>query len=262
MSKGGDRSQQHTRDTTYRNHRAAWTVADMEFVKQHYGALTAHEVAAELGRSTHGVRKIITLLGLGKPRVGKWCEKENALLMALYNNRQGINRLLTLLAPRTKEAIRVQASKLGVAGGHRSWSSGEQQFLIEHYGKTPTREIARKLGRNISAVRSTACKLNLSKKCAGIWTEKEVAVLNVHYDNGAGMAYIQALLPERTKEAIAVQASKMGITRTRDWHINEEYILRQYYPILGRKVSDKLPGRTVPAIQHHAKKMGLKYRHR
>ena len=44
------------------------------------------------------------------------------------------------------------------------WSEGEEDYVREHYGKTPTAEIARKLGRRPAMVWSKAYDMGLRLK--------------------------------------------------------------------------------------------------
>lgn len=45
----------------YRNHRTQWTATEITFVEQHYGQLSAREIGERLGRSAHGVARIVQL---------------------------------------------------------------------------------------------------------------------------------------------------------------------------------------------------------
>ena len=49
----------------------------------------------------------------------------------------------------------------------------------------------------------------------------------------------------------------MGLRLKLQWSDEEEQIVREFYPVLGRKVADKLPGRTAIAIMHCAMRLGL-----
>ncbi|PVZ78018.1 hypothetical protein C9426_35315, partial [Serratia sp. S1B] len=227
--------------------------------EEQYGRLPTQDIADELGRSISGVRRIVHLLGLGNKSAGPWTEAEIAVLHTHYKKGAGLGKIQSLLPGRTKAAIAVLASKLGITG-RESWSASEKRFLKEHYGKMPTRKIATTLGRSVSAVRVTVNQLSLGKKSLGPWTEEEMAVLSAHYNRGLGITYVQSRLPGRTKGAIRAQASKMDLTGRRPWQPYEEKILRAFYPELGSRIVNQLPHRTLPAIKHQAKKLGLRYR--
>ncbi|EEJ3565707.1 hypothetical protein AA437_002263 [Salmonella enterica subsp. enterica] len=65
---------------------------------------------------------------------------------------------------------------------------------------------------------------------------------------------------ERTRDAVFVQAGKMGLTETRTWQPDEDRVLSALYLVSGpRGVRERLPHRTLPAIKHRAKFLGLRY---
>ena len=57
-----DKTQRH------QNHQAQWTVAEITFVEQHDGQLSAREIGERPGRSANGVARIVQLSGLS----GAW----------------------------------------------------------------------------------------------------------------------------------------------------------------------------------------------
>ncbi|EOY5739943.1 hypothetical protein ACP613_004446 [Enterobacter ludwigii] len=242
-----------------RNHGAGWTVAEMNYVGSLYGSIPAQEIADKLGRSVNGVRRIAGYLGVTKKSAGVWDEEQLKILRQYYKNGHGLEEVMKRLPGRTKESIAAQASKQGIAGGKKSWGLQEKSFLIKHYGLLSTHEIAQALGRSVSAVRGAVNMLNLGKRSSGPWTEAEKVILKARYGRYHDMLDIQSRLPGRTRHAIQMQASLMSLTFAREWSENEEYILRKYYPIQGGRTVDKLPDRTVSAVNHHAKALGLKY---
>lgn len=44
--------------------------------------------------------------------------------------------------------------------GHSNWIREEKSFLKKHYGNLPTKEIAARLGRSVSAVRAAVVQLD------------------------------------------------------------------------------------------------------
>ncbi|MGQ6230853.1 DUF2931 family protein [Serratia sp. IR-2025] len=74
-----------------------------------------------------------------------------------------------------------------------------------------------------------------------------------------GINKIKASLPDRTREAIFAQAGKMGLTELRLWQPVEDGVLRDIYPEGGVPgVREGLPHRTIPAIKHRVKALGLR----
>ncbi|MEQ4973947.1 hypothetical protein ABN097_06560 [Enterobacter cloacae] len=148
---------------------------------------------------------------------------------------------------------------------HRSaWTLKELRFVEEHYGKIPTRDIAVATGRTPVSVRAAARSLGCGKIQSMLpWTEDEVAILRTHYAGGAGIHRVSELLPGRNPRSICAHARKLGIQSgrhlARAWSEEELVILKQYYPALGVRVAEKLPGRTQNATKLMANSIGIHY---
>lgn len=143
----------------------------------------------------------------------------------------------------------------------KMWTLKEERFVEKHYGKLPTKDIAQKLGRTLFAVRIRVHTLSLGKTRAIVWSEEEIAIIQMHFLAGTRvpLAKLKALLPERSYKAIVAKITRMNIATPRDWSTAEYKILEQYYPILGSAVVEKLPGRTKRSINLKARKSGVKY---
>lgn len=153
------------------------------------------------------------------------------------------------------------AKKIPQRSNHRSrWTLKELHYVEMYYHKKPTREIAQKLGRTEVAVRLGAQSLGVCKTLMPQWTEQEIEVLRTYYADGAGITYVQSLLPGRAKSSILAKANGLGIISARNWHAEEERILREFYPAIGTKVAKILPRRSVEAVKIKANQLGLRYR--
>ncbi|HIA5770778.1 TPA: hypothetical protein ACYZ19_001884 [Escherichia coli] len=87
----------------HRNHRTQWTTTEITFVEQHYGQLSARKIGVRLGRSAHGVARIVQLLGLSQGVAPPWSEMELVLMQVHYS--KGIDKIKALLPDRTWETI-------------------------------------------------------------------------------------------------------------------------------------------------------------
>lgn len=144
-------------------------------------------------------------------------------------------------------------------GNHRlRWTLEELSWVEKHYHNMPTLEIAARLGRTVTAIRLAARTLGLSQTQTP-WREEELAVLYTHYADGAGIAYVQTLLPGRAKKSITAKANGLGITSARNWHPDEVAILRAFYATMGGRVAEKLPRRSGEAVKIKAGQLGLIY---
>ena len=126
-----------------------------------------------------------------------------------------------------------------------------------------TTRIAQQLGRSVVAVRLAARSLGCRIiNVMASWTEEELAILRLHYGEGTRMQQLSQLLPGRNPKAIRTHAAKLGIQNgawlDRLWSEEELAILYRYYPSIGAKVVDKLPGRTPEAAKQMASSLKVR----
>ncbi|MGJ3448415.1 hypothetical protein [Enterobacter sp. PTB] len=245
------------KSATRRNHYVQWTLAEIAFVEKHYGKLPAREIATTLGRGVAAVRSMALKIGVGRPGAKPWEMWEINIMKKHYSHGAGIAMVRALLPHRDMESIRKQAARAGLTDV-REWHPDAIAFLREHYGHMPVEEVAAALDKSVSAVRNRANVLKLGKTQLSRWTREENAILTGHYGNSGNLDAIHSLLPHRSRKAIEAQVAKLGLTRAQIWTPEELSILQQLYPILGRKLTRVLPGRTNSAIHHQAERLGLR----
>lgn len=93
------------------------------------------------------------------------------------------------------------------------------------------------------------------RKCRE-WTEGENEILRQYYLIEGNNVYKR--LKDRTKNAIGIQARRLGLKVSDRWTEEEIEILEKWYPIEGMKVKDRLCGRTKQSIRAMACELGLK----
>lgn len=105
------------------------------------------------------------------------------------------------------------------------------------------------------------------------WTEAEDAILKQYFPSEGREAYRH--LPKRTATACVVRAHILGVRLSVErraaavargsaqrqdlWTEEENAILREHYPIEGRKAFDRLPNRTATACDVHVSVLGLRH---
>ncbi|EBP4342236.1 hypothetical protein UK30_10315 [Salmonella enterica] len=142
---------------------------------------------------------------------------------------------------------------------HGDWTDEEIHFVKTHYGTMTTAVIAEKLGRNENAVRWEIYKLNTAQNKKGQpWTEAEKKVIRTYFHRADGIELVTSILPWRTRNEIVQIVSNSIKTRTKKWTAQERLILEQYYPVEGKLVADRLPGRTPCAARSMANLLGIK----
>lgn len=90
----------------------------------------------------------------------------------------------------------------------KKWTNDEIEFLKENYKHMSYRQISDKTGFSYAAISHKAHKLGLDSR--SLWTEKENQII---IDNYWCNPDVWSLLPNRSREAIKVQARKLGIKR-------------------------------------------------
>jgi len=105
-------------------------------------------------------------------------------------------------------------------GGAR-YSASEEAFIREHYGKMPTKEIARRLGRSVCAIRlkhaweKNEASREVPKGRAGKrWTDSEEEQLRRLHSKGAALCYIAAAL-DRSEDAVNYRMHILKLSRPR-----------------------------------------------
>lgn len=135
------------------------------------------------------------------------------------------------------------------------WSQKELDVLCEYYPKEGGKVAARLPNRALSSCLSKANHLGLYHNTT--WTEEELKILQNHYPT-EGPINTQALLPNRTIEAVRRMAANLGIKNiARYWSEAELDILRQYYPIEDTKAFNRLPNRARGDCLKKAHELGL-----
>lgn len=94
------------------------------------------------------------------------------------------------------------------------------------------------------------------------WSDEEIKVIKNHYNDGKEI--LLSLIPERDWERICAKALELGIKiktqspRDFQWTSEEDEIIKKYYPKVGYKLTDKLPGRNEKSIMQRASKLEVK----
>ena len=178
---------------------------------------------------------------------------------------QQLGRIITLARDEDPEAIvfdlvnnanniakgKSFASSLKRAYQQRKASGGKQkseQVIVEDYAE----KISEVLGK-------------IAEATSHFWTEGEKEILRQYYaahqEVKINLTDLLPLLPRHNRTQIISQAAYLGITNNKrlPWTNDEDEILKQNYPIMGSKVSELLPLRSIQSILQRASGLKLKY---
>ena len=89
------------------------------------------------------------------------------------------------------------------------------------------------------------------------WTARELRILRFVYPE-YGLDAVCDRLPARSRMAIKMRLSLLGIAHPRTWTVKDDAVLRLIYPEGGpRAVRELLPHRSIKSIYQRAAKLGV-----
>lgn len=189
-----------TKTTRYRNHRAPWTLRELNYVEQQYGKIPTAQIAENLGRTPLSVRGAVQKLGLGRPSARGWTEAEKDVIRTWYALGAGIEFVATLLPGRARHSIAAMAQNMGISSA-RSWNSKECQILKQFYPEQGAAVADMLPGRTPEAVKIKACEMGIKFQGSDngrqrIWSEEEQ--LRLQYHDHLQLPDLLKLFPDRS----------------------------------------------------------------
>lgn len=175
------------------------------------------EKAGYSARTKVAVGQRLRILGYERGWGRRWEPEEDALLRQCYEQGGSLTPLRTRLA-RTPHSIRWRAEYLGLRGTHPRrdgfregpvWTEADLATLRAEYGKTPTAELARKLGRRKAAIYTRANVLGLEHGWCRDFTAEDDAAIKTAWFNGTPLRDLAEAL-QRQEAVVAKRAIKIG----------------------------------------------------
>lgn len=110
-----------------------------------------------------------------------WSDAELAAVRERYDGRRGTAPALARELGREAWQVRHLAARLGLAGKAPRWSADDLAYLLDHWGRLPDAEVARRLGRTAEACGIKATRNKQSRKVAhaGIAMRRVAALLGI-----------------------------------------------------------------------------------
>ena len=151
-----------------RNLYKRWTETHDEVLRRSYGTVSVDRIAGVLGRTEYAVHKHARVLGLASRRGPKdtaWTEAQVADLKRLYPSAPWA--MLTGAIGKSKTAIQAKAKLMGIRRRRpREVTAPELDTIAALWGSCSASDIARRIGRDPSTVRSHAALMGLPPKSA------------------------------------------------------------------------------------------------
>ncbi len=181
-----------------------------------------------------------------------WTEEEEEKLQQCYIE-LGRSACFELFPNRTRSSIVSKIDSLDIEPKVKSFSSEEEQVLRENYEIKSWQEMQELLPeRSRGAIAAKASELGLKSGYNRPWTEEEVVLLKQNME-----------LPNRSFNQCILKCRELGIHHKiyrpigHYWSEEEDNLLKKYYPVMGREVSQML-NRSPECCTARASKLKLK----
>ncbi|AOF95082.1 hypothetical protein [Sphingobium sp. RAC03] len=168
-------------------------------------------------RNSRSLGQRLRKLGYGRGWGRPWNTEEDELLRHAYTSGASLTPLRDRLG-RSPHSIRWRAEALGLRGTHVRrdgfrqgpvWTSGEEARLQADYGKVPTRDIAKDLGRGVRAVLYHANRLGLVHGFMRAFSADEDSAIRNAWTHGVSMVDVAQALG-RDPAVIGKHAARIG----------------------------------------------------
>lgn len=174
--------------------------------------------SAVLTRTKSSLQGLMKRTGQGKGWGRVWMPEEDELLIKAYRDNASLTPLRNRLG-RSVFSIRWRAEYLNLRGTHArskgfrlgpDWSEADEARLRRDYGKIPTPELARQMGRTRAAIFTRANILGLAHEGRQRWTSDHLAALRIAHEHGISLTDLAAALG-REVDALHKYAAKQGL---------------------------------------------------
>jgi len=145
--------------------------------------------------------------------------------------------------------------------GPRPWSKDEVKLLKRLFPRGRAREIAKRTGRSLAAVRQKAYSMGIKTRDCRLWPVSEVKLLKKLYPSENTQSIADRLGRSRIsikQKACNIGLKKAGTAPVCVWSRKEEALLMKMYP--GSSIPDiaNQLGRSVWSVARKAQKLGLR----
>lgn len=209
---------------SHARHPPDWSQAEsaraLDLAEQGHRYLAIIEMLVEEGfprRSKRGFGLKVRMFGYGRGWGRRWTLEEDGLLTQAYANGDSLTPLRTRLG-RSDCSIRWRVEALGLRGTHKrpngfrlgpNWTEKDIEMLRENFGKIPSPELARMLGRTKAAMFCRANLLGLVHGYIRPFSEDEGSALDIAFRNGISIADLAVAL-DRKPMSVSKYATNHG----------------------------------------------------
>ena len=184
-----------------------------------------------------------------------WTNNEIKILKDKYPlNGANIPELLH----RGKSNIHRQAQRQGISFIGWDWGELEDNFLVQNYYKITTEEIASTLNKTYVQVKNRAKKLGLKRKTRR-FTEEEIRYIRENVAIKGVKDCMEKLKTSDVSIYRVIERYDIDMPKQfKEWSPEEDKILRDNYPSMGKNVASLFPYLTVAQVTNRIAKLKLK----
>ena len=238
-----------------------WTVEEDNIIRKYYLDSGVKECLKYLpNKSADSIVNRANRLNIKHER-NTWAIHEDDIIRKYYSN-GGPKECLKYLPDRSKKSIMKRARKLNIKCESGIWTIEEDNIIRKYYPGGGAEECLKYIfDRSEDSIRVRARKLNI--KCeSDTWTVDEDDILKKYYPI-EGVRGCMKRLKNRTSSAIAHRAKRLKLkslssAKSRQWTIEEDEIIRKYYPKEGGNVYLRLKNRTYKTVANRASVLGVR----
>lgn len=163
---------------------------------------------------------------------------------------------------RSLQAIIGRAFKLNVrmVDSPKNWTDEEYEILKKYYPTEGINCISKLNGRTAETVRTIAYKLGIHYIAKSVWTTEKIELLkSLTFRDDTTLDKFPGI--EAWQFDAMVKKLNLNLENrrsNRDWSIEEDNILKQYYPIEGKEVYKRLINRKPTSCRDRAQTLNLK----
>lgn len=227
-----------------------WSEEEIQILVEKYPYVGISIKELLLNKSESAIYNMAYSLGLQKNP--SWSDEEIEILKLNYPKYGRHTK--NLLPQKTESSILGMASKLNLKTDS-TWTTEEIDILKKYYPIEGSKVCNRLKNRTSTQCSEKAVKLNISYINPNKWTEEEKRFLIQNYGEIGGSKC--ALILGKTNKSVNKMAAKLNLSANFKWTDEEIKILKEKYPIMGKKCSIYLPNRSEATIVAHANKLGI-----
>lgn len=160
---------------------------------------------------------------------------------------------------REVNAVYQRANKIGIKIEKKEKFSLDEKEIIKKYYLKERDEIIKRLPHHtLRSIKLCAERMGIHTKK---WSKEEIEILKNFYSINLDLCVeqIQKINPRRKLPSIIAKANLLGLIRTNFWALEEDEIIKKYYPVEGPAgVAKRLYGRNEKSIHTRAARLKIK----